>query len=317
MKRLMYISILILATGCSEGQQADERQILEQDSDDLPTMLVNLEPVESDEVRIDEVSDTIVPVQGEVTLSNKMPNPEDGEPSQDPDGDYVAEMWKDVPNPFIATYNGNMFGDYFHIEFEDSDGNYYDFGDGNNYFGDYPLYHGTEQYDENLSCLGKEFIVTWEWKMSEFPCCEGEYNLTRAKRPSITGLELSDKQKAIDKKLQDRFERELLEQWKGVDSIIEVTFVHGLKSVRGQHELVFEDDNHEYDFGISRSNLHGIRFLQEGEPRETNYKLIGKKYRIEWKWLWSNFLGAVGGDTKEYAWMGMKVPTIVKIELIE
>lgn len=105
---------------------------------------------------------------------------------------YLEESWHDVPNPIIATYEGNAFGDYFHIEFVDSVENYYDFGDGDNDFGKYKLFEEGGHYEDNPKYIGKQFEVYWEWKVSEFSCCDGNYNLAKEKIPSITRLELID-----------------------------------------------------------------------------------------------------------------------------
>ena len=103
---------------------------------------------------------------------------------------YLAGEWADVPNPFIAVYKGNSFGDYHHIEFEGENGEYYDFGDGNNSYGDCELFFDDDQFTDNPKYLNKTMVVYWEWKTSTFPCCEGDYTLTTAKIPSIVNLEL-------------------------------------------------------------------------------------------------------------------------------
>ena len=104
---------------------------------------------------------------------------------------YLKEEWVNVPNPLVAKYMGNDFGDYFHIIFEDAEGMAYDFGDGDNDFGNTVLFEG-EHYDDDPKYLGKMFSITWEWKWSKFACCEGEYNAVEAPVPSITKLELID-----------------------------------------------------------------------------------------------------------------------------
>lgn len=103
--------------------------------------------------------------------------------------EYDKEEWKNVKNPIIATYQGCDFGDYFHITFQDADGINYDFGFGNNHFGEYILYDKT-QYVDNPKYLGKKFKVYWNWKISNFPCCDGEHESVKAYHPSITKLEL-------------------------------------------------------------------------------------------------------------------------------
>ncbi len=102
---------------------------------------------------------------------------------------YEKEQWKNTPNPLIVNYKGNDIGDYFHLTFEDNKGNSYDFGFGNNNFGDYELYNKTDLTD-NPKYLNKTFKVYWEWKPSKFPCCSGEYKIVEAYLPSIAKLEL-------------------------------------------------------------------------------------------------------------------------------
>ncbi len=107
--------------------------------------------------------------------------------------EYTKEEWRQVQNPIIATYKGCDFGDYFHINFEDSKGNRYNFGWGNNHLGDYQLFDEVD-YNDNPKYLGKIFQIKWNWKISKFPCCEGEYDMVEAYLPSITQLEILEKQ---------------------------------------------------------------------------------------------------------------------------
>lgn len=104
---------------------------------------------------------------------------------------YVIGQVKNVSSPFVATYKGCDVGDYFHLNFEDSKGKRYDFGYGNNHFGEYMLYDSIDITD-NPKYLGKTFLIYWNWEVSSFPCCDGEYDLVEAYVPSITRLELAD-----------------------------------------------------------------------------------------------------------------------------
>lgn len=106
------------------------------------------------------------------------------------DEEYNREQWRNVPNPFIAKYVGNDFGDYFHIMFEDETGKSYDFGFGNNNLNEIPLYFNDEQYNDNPKYLNKTFKVYWGWKVSTYPCCSGGYDAVKAYHPSILNLEL-------------------------------------------------------------------------------------------------------------------------------
>ncbi|MCB0402686.1 MAG: hypothetical protein KDD41_11420 [Flavobacteriales bacterium] len=106
------------------------------------------------------------------------------------DIDYYREEWKDVPNPLIATYRGNDFGDYFHIQFEDESGATYDFGFGNNTYGDVKLFLDETDFQDNPKALNKTYQVYWAWKISTYPCCQGGYETVKAYHPSILKLEL-------------------------------------------------------------------------------------------------------------------------------
>lgn len=104
--------------------------------------------------------------------------------------EWLIKEWKNVPNPIIATYKGNEFGDYHHINFKNANGKTYDFGQAKNNFGEFTLYDDSEQYVDNPKFLGKKFNVYWNWKIAEFLCCEGEYGKAKAYLPTIVKLEL-------------------------------------------------------------------------------------------------------------------------------
>ncbi len=108
--------------------------------------------------------------------------------------EYTKEQWENVNSPLIATYLGCDFGDYFHLVFEDTKGNNYDFGFGENKYEPYKLFDETD-YADNPKYLNKTFKIYWNWKITSFPCCEGEYNSVEAYLPSITKLELVDTKK--------------------------------------------------------------------------------------------------------------------------
>ncbi len=97
----------------------------------------------------------------------------------------AKEQMKDVPSTFIATFEGEEMGDYFHLTFVDEKGNYFDFGDGANEFGEFG--EGHHIHDKYVN---KKFKLTWDWKTSSFACCEGDMEPVVAKVPSITQLEL-------------------------------------------------------------------------------------------------------------------------------
>ncbi len=104
--------------------------------------------------------------------------------------EWLRKEWQNVPNPITATYQGTDFGDYLHILFKAANGVEYDFGQAKNSYGKYDLYELSGQNDDNPEFLGKEFKVYWDWKLSEFLCCDGEYGEAKAYLPSITKLEL-------------------------------------------------------------------------------------------------------------------------------
>lgn len=107
--------------------------------------------------------------------------------------EQLRKDWQNVPNPIIATYSGSDFGDYFHILFKAANGAEYDFGQAKNNYGQYELLKLSGQYEDNPKFLGKQFKVYWDWELSEFLCCDGEYGKAKAYLPSITKLELIKK----------------------------------------------------------------------------------------------------------------------------
>ena len=104
--------------------------------------------------------------------------------------EWLRKEWQNVPNPITATYQGNDFGDYHHLLFKAANGLKYDFGQAKNSYGQYVLHELSGQYDDNPEFLGKKFKVYWDWKLSEFLCCDGQYGEAKAYLPSITKLEL-------------------------------------------------------------------------------------------------------------------------------
>jgi len=108
--------------------------------------------------------------------------------------EFKRKQWKDVSNPFIATYKGNYFGDYPYIIFEESNGKTHDFGFGNNDlkksdFSEILLYEESQMSD-TLKYFNKSFNVFWDWKASKFYCCTGGYVVVEAYLPSLIKLEM-------------------------------------------------------------------------------------------------------------------------------
>lgn len=106
------------------------------------------------------------------------------------DMERIRKEWQNAPNPITATYQGNDFGDYHHILFKAANGVEYDFGQAKNNYGQYKLHELSGQYNDNPEFLGKKFKVYWDWKLSKFLCCDGEYGKAEAYLPAITKLEL-------------------------------------------------------------------------------------------------------------------------------
>lgn len=104
--------------------------------------------------------------------------------------EYEREQWKKVKNPLVAIFRDADMGDYFHLVFEDDAGKTHDFGFGNNNYGKIILFDPKDMI-ANPDYLGKSFRVYWSWKISSFPCCDGENELVEAWLPGITRLELA------------------------------------------------------------------------------------------------------------------------------
>lgn len=191
---------LILIGGCQE--EPTQQNCLESNQDSTTT----ISPADS----IVDTLDTINEAQQTIGQADETINPNDlvkdwehGDFILYCESDYHAEelvyfieyereQWLNITSPFRATYTGNEFGDYFHITFEDDTNHYYDFGFGNNDFGEYTLFEEDGHYNDNPEFLNQEFIVYWEWRKSSFPCCSGEYYSAEAYLPSIVKLELAD-----------------------------------------------------------------------------------------------------------------------------
>ena len=127
-----------------------------------------------------------------VSLEDSLFEKQSENPYKEEAGNYALNLKKQfdtLPTPLIVKYNGNMLNDHFSLEFEDSLGNIYDFGDSNNSFGKYTLYSG-DQYNDNPELLVKWFKLYWEYKLSTFPWCGGDYYQQKEILPSISNLEL-------------------------------------------------------------------------------------------------------------------------------
>ena len=162
MKRLAFITA-ILILGCqneTEPPEIIDEIIEEQPQAPIPDTTIIVETakevvITSDSIAPEELikngktEDFIIECDEEVKANAIM------------DLDYMRENWKNAPNPLIATYKGNEFGDYFHIMFEDKEGNGYDFGSGNNHFNEYNLYDNSDQLEDNQQYLNQTFKIYW------------------------------------------------------------------------------------------------------------------------------------------------------------
>ena len=192
-KDILYLSVLlIVSVSCNSNSKSVPT------SDEKITQKVS--PKEKDtaaEILTVKSGDSLTPNNNPFTKENDT-NKEDPElqntahqsPAVKRHLKELKKTWKNTANPLIATYEGNNFGDYQHIIFKDAKGNTYDFGQAANNYGKYKLHELSGQYDDNPAWLGKKFKVYWEWKLSHFLCCEGDYDKSKGYLPSITKLEL-------------------------------------------------------------------------------------------------------------------------------
>lgn len=120
---------------------------------------------------------------------------------------HQIDNWKSVPKELVATYLGTEIGDYFHVLFQDESGKEYDFGSGNNNFGEFELFLDGMDYEANSSLKGKQFRIFWDWEVAEFPCCSGEYEFVQAYQPSVIRLELLE---SINEIYYEEISREML-----------------------------------------------------------------------------------------------------------
>ncbi len=102
----------------------------------------------------------------------------------------LREEWKEVPNPLLVRYRGYEIGDYVHILFEDENGKIYDFGSGNNDFGELQSFFDDYNFVYDPEGEDPQYTLFWKWKASSFPCCSGEYELVDAYVPSVIRIEL-------------------------------------------------------------------------------------------------------------------------------
>ena len=107
----------------------------------------------------------------------------------------LRKSWNNVSIPIIAQYKGTRIGEnkighpikqLSFLLFQDSNGETYNFGYGNNNYSDFDLSKNNANYKD------KTFIIYWEWKLSGWPAGSSfdDLILIQAYYPSIEKLEL-------------------------------------------------------------------------------------------------------------------------------
>ena len=105
----------------------------------------------------------------------------------------INENFKKADNPLIVTYLGSETHDYFYFPFKDRKDNFYDFADRNNNLCDIPFTEydaPSEEWGKKASKLvGRQFLITWEYKLSYVVCCEGRQDYYPAMLPCIAKID--------------------------------------------------------------------------------------------------------------------------------
>ena len=198
-KLLLISTFFTLFISCNNNKNKAKENI------STAPIVAEIKPEQKDTVKINQINskpDTVIPnskIQP-VTKTGYLKN-EEAISRNAPDLredlkrhlDWLKTKWQNAPNPVTAIYQGNDFGDYQHILFKDAKGKTYDFGQAANNYGKYQLHEHSGQYKDNPAYLGRKFKVYWEWKLSDFLCCEGDYDRVKAYLPAITKLELIKK----------------------------------------------------------------------------------------------------------------------------
>jgi hypothetical protein len=109
----------------------------------------------------------------------------------------IIEGYEEADNPFVATYLGSEFHDYFYFPFKGENGVYYDFGYRNNNLGSipfgefdapYPGYDAPENISPGAKLVGIKFLIHWEYELSYVICCEGTQDTYPAMLPRISKI---------------------------------------------------------------------------------------------------------------------------------
>ena len=184
---LFTLLIFLLILSCENSIKTKSNNSKDVSSSDLSTQQKDSTSIKSPDQSLDSLTSTKKLLKTADYIIQYPANKKSGITSH---MEHLIQAWQNVPNPITATYIGNDFGDYHHIHFKDANGVEYDFGQANNNFGEYKLFENSGQYEDHPGYLGKEFKVYWDWTLSEFLCCDGEYGKAKAYLPAITKLEL-------------------------------------------------------------------------------------------------------------------------------
>ena len=194
---ILILTIFVVLLSC------ENKPVKNESIDDLSTSDKNSKPEDSTTIKfVDQSLDSIPTTEStQVFLKGKnlktadfiIQYPANQNAELKSQIEHLRKEWQNVRNPITATYIGNDFGDYHHVIFKDANGVEYDYGQANNNYGSYKLHENSGQYEDHPDYLGKEFKVYWDWTLSEFLCCDGEYGKAKAYLPAITKLELIKK----------------------------------------------------------------------------------------------------------------------------
>jgi hypothetical protein len=183
--RLIPILISFILFSCGASVRQEENT--DAQAQDSTERIHNNKITDIDTIAIEDTVITVSTVEPLYELSDLNENP-----SLKNYVNYLHEVMDEVKSPIELVYEGVDFGDYFHLTFTGPNELYIDFGDGNNDFGEYELYDPLT-FEDNSKYIGQTFEVFWEFKASNFYCCEGNMEPTTAEVPSIVQLKLIEK----------------------------------------------------------------------------------------------------------------------------
>ncbi|WP_196889333.1 hypothetical protein [Aureivirga sp. CE67] len=209
MKKILIPLIAISLIACKNtlkeniAQEVEQKQTTQTSDEKVELKTSEAKIIEPKKVLIQQ--DSVVPqtkkkrARGKVRKSRQLVDwelnryilkcPKDYRKELEAEIENMRNEWKDIPLTLYVTFKNVELADYLQINFVDENGKEFDFGFGNNNFGDLKLYDkGTLAANKDL--IGKEFKINWGLKRSEFSCCSGEYKKVEAFMPSIYKIEL-------------------------------------------------------------------------------------------------------------------------------